>query len=100
MILIVVSIIIIALIIYTMTLEKIKEISILKLIGIPNFTIAKMIIQETVTLGVFAFISGNIFAYIISGGFPKRIVLLASRFYCTFYCDTYIIYICLFIWDI
>ncbi len=75
-ILIVVSIIIIALIIYTMTLEKIKEISILKLIGIPNFTIAKMIIQETVTLGVFAFISGNIFAYIISGGFPKRIVLL------------------------
>jgi len=77
-ILIIVSIIIIALIIYTMTLEKIKEISILKLIGIPNFTIAKMIIQETVVLGVLAFISGNIFATLISGGFPKRIVLLQS----------------------
>ncbi|MCF6341068.1 MAG: ABC transporter permease [Sulfurimonas sp.] len=77
-ILIVVSIIIIALIIYTMTLEKIKEISILKLIGIPNFTIAKMIIQETVVLGVLAFISGNIFAHFISGGFPKRIVLEMS----------------------
>ena len=75
-ILIIVSIIIIALIIYTMTLEKIKEISILKLIGIPNFTISKMIIQETVVLGIFAFISGNIFAHLISGNFPKRIVLL------------------------
>ncbi len=77
-ILIVVSVIIIALIIYTMTLEKIKEISILKLIGIPNFTISKMIIQETVILGVFAFISGNAFAHVISVGFPKRIVLLTS----------------------
>ena len=74
-ILIVVSIIIIALIIYTMTLEKIKEISILKLIGIPNFTISKMIIQETVVLGILAFISGNVFANLISGKFPKRIVL-------------------------
>lgn len=77
-ILIVVSIVIIALIIYTMTLEKIKEISIMKLIGIPNFTISKMIIQETMVLGTLAFISGNIFAYLISGGFPKRILLLNS----------------------
>jgi len=77
-ILIIVSVIIIALIIYTMTLEKIKEISILKLIGIPNFTISKMIIQETVVLGILAFISGNIFASLISGGFPKRVLLLTS----------------------
>ncbi len=77
-ILIIVSIVIIALIIYTMTLEKIKEISILKLIGISNFTISKMIIQETITLGVLAFISGNLFARLISGGFPKRIVLETS----------------------
>jgi len=74
-ILVIVSIVIIALIIYTMTLEKIKEISILKLIGIPNFTISKMIIQETVTLGVLAFVSGNVFARAVSGVFPKRIVL-------------------------
>ncbi len=77
-ILIIVSIVIIALIIYTMTLEKIKEISILKLIGISNFTISKMIIQETIVLGVLAFISGNIFARIVQGGFPKRILLEVS----------------------
>jgi len=75
-ILILVSIVIIALIIYTMTLEKIKEISILKLIGIPNLTIASMIIQETIVLGILAFISGNIFAHLISGGFPKRVLLI------------------------
>ncbi|MGE4499082.1 MAG: ABC transporter permease [Hydrogenovibrio sp.] len=46
-ILVLVSGIIISLIIYTMTLEKIKEISIMKLIGIPNFTVVKMIMQET-----------------------------------------------------
>ena len=77
-ILIVISVIIIALIIYTMTLEKIKEISIMKLIGIPNWTISNMIIQETIILGFIAFVSGNIFAYMIEDVFPKRIVLLNS----------------------
>lgn len=75
-ILIIVSIVIIALIIYTMTLEKIKEISILKLIGIPNFSISKMIIQETMVLGILAFVSGSIFAHLIGGVFPKRVLLL------------------------
>jgi len=50
----------------------------MKLIGIPNWTISKMIMQETVILGILAFISGNIFAHLTSGKFPKRIVLLWS----------------------
>jgi putative ABC transport system permease protein len=74
-ILVVVSTIIIALIIYTMTLEKIKEISILKLIGISNTTIIKMIVQESLLLGILAFIFGNLFAHLIYGKFPKRVVL-------------------------
>jgi putative ABC transport system permease protein len=77
-ILVVVSTVIIALIIYTMTLEKIKEISIMKLIGIPNWTIIKMIVQETIVLGILAFISGNIFAHLIYGKFPRRVVLETS----------------------
>jgi putative ABC transport system permease protein len=76
-ILIVVSSIIIALIIYTMTLEKIKELSIMKLVGLPNFTITKMIMQETMTLGILAFIFGNLFAHSIWDKFPKRVVLEA-----------------------
>ncbi|MBE9535836.1 MAG: ABC transporter permease [Proteobacteria bacterium] len=74
-ILVIVSSIIIALIIYTMTLEKIKEISILKLIGIPNWRIVKMILQETLLLGMIAFVFGNIFAHLIYSKFPKRVVL-------------------------
>nr|WP_321265591.1 ABC transporter permease [uncultured Sulfurimonas sp.] len=74
-ILILVSTIIIALIIYTMTLEKMKEISIMKLIGIPNSIIIKMIVQETLLLGFLAFISGNIFSHLIYEKFPKRVVL-------------------------
>ena len=74
-ILVVVSTIIIALIIYTMTLEKMKEISIMKLIGIPNGVIIKMIVQETLLLGVLAFIFGNAFSHLIYTKFPKRVVL-------------------------
>jgi len=77
-ILVVVATIIIALIIYTMTLEKMKEISIMKLIGLPNFTITKMIVEETVLLGIFSFIFGNIFAHIIYSKFPKRVLLEPS----------------------
>ncbi len=74
-ILVLVSTIIIALIIYTMTLEKMKEISIMKLIGIPNSSIIKMIVQETLLLGFLAFIFGNVFSHLIYGKFPKRVVL-------------------------
>ena len=74
----IVSTIIIALIIYTMTLEKMKEISIMKLIGIPNSVIIKMIVQETLLLGIIAFISGNIFSHLIYEKFPKRVVLEIS----------------------
>ena len=74
-ILVVVSTIIIALIIYTMTLEKMKEISIMKLIGLPNSMIIKMIVQETLLMGVLAFMFANIFAHLIYSKFPKRVVL-------------------------
>ncbi len=76
-ILVVVSTIIIALIIYTMTLEKMKEIAILKLLGIPNSMIIKMIVQETLVLGFLAFIFGNMFSHFIYDKFPKRVVLEA-----------------------
>jgi len=74
-ILIGVATIIIALIIYTMTLEKMKEISIMKLIGLKNITIVKMIVQETLLLGILAFIFGNIFSHLIYSKFPKNVLL-------------------------
>ncbi len=75
-ILLVVSIVIIGMIIYNMTVEKIKEIAVMKLIGIPNGLIIKMIVQETVLLGVLAFIAGVSFSHLIYTKFPKNVVLL------------------------
>ena len=74
-ILVAVATIIIALIIYTMTLEKMKEISIMKLIGLANSTIIRMIVEETLLLGIFAFIFGNIFSHLIYTKFPKNVLL-------------------------
>lgn len=74
-ILIIVSTIIIALIIYTMTLEKMKEIAIMKLMGLPNSLIISMIVKETLLLGIFAFVFGNIFSHITYDKFPKLVVL-------------------------
>jgi len=77
-ILLIVSSVIISLIIYTMTIGKIKEIAILKLIGAPNSVITKMIGQQSVLLGIMAFIGGNIFAHASADIFPKTIILVPS----------------------
>lgn len=77
-ILLIVASVIISLIIYTMTIGKIKEIAILKLIGASNFTITKMIAQQSLLLGAIAFIGGNIFAQLTADKFPKTIILLTD----------------------
>ena len=58
-ILAVVSAAIVAFIIYTMTLGKIREIAVLKLIGTRNRTIAGMILQQALGLGVIGFMVGK-----------------------------------------
>ena len=75
-ILAIVSAAIVAFIIYTMTLGKIREIAVLKLIGTKNRTIAAMILQQAVGLGVLGFIVGKIAATFWAGVFPKYVLLL------------------------
>lgn len=77
-ILLIVSSVIISLIIYTMTIGKMKEIAILKLIGASNFTITKMIAQQSLLLGILAFIGGNVFAHASADYFPKTIILIPA----------------------
>jgi len=77
-ILLIVSSVIISLIIYTMTIGKMKEIAILKLIGAPNIIITKMIGQQSVLLGILAFIGGNIFANASANFFPKTVILIPT----------------------
>lgn len=73
-----VSAAIVAFIIYTMTLGKIREIAVLKLIGTHNFTIASMILQQALGLGVIGFIVGKVAATIWAPVFPKFVLLLTQ----------------------
>jgi putative ABC transport system permease protein len=74
-ILAVVSAAIVAFIIYTMTLGKIREIAVLKLIGTRNRTIAGMILQQALGLGLIGFIVGKVAATVWAPVFPKYVLL-------------------------
>jgi len=72
----IVSAAIVAFIIYTLTLGKIREIAVLKLIGTKNRTIAGLIMQQSITLGVIGFIVGKITATLLMAPiFPKYVLL-------------------------
>ena len=77
-ILAIVSAAIVAFIIYTMTLGKIREIAVLKLIGTRNSTIAGMILQQALGLGLIGFVMGKISATLWAPIFPKFVLLLTS----------------------
>ena len=74
-ILMIVSAAIVAFIIYTMTLGKIREIAVLKLIGTHNRTIASMILQQALGLGLIGFAVGKIAATIWGPAFPRYVLL-------------------------
>jgi putative ABC transport system permease protein len=73
--LLIVSAVIIALIIYTMTMEKLKQIATLKLIGAPDRTIVGMIVQQALALGFIGFAIGALLIVNIKDYFPRRVVL-------------------------
>ena len=71
-----VSAAIVAFIIYTLTMDKIREIAVLKLIGTRNRTIAWMILQQALVLGLIGFIVGKISATFSAPLFPKYVLML------------------------
>jgi len=77
-ILAIVSAAIVAFIIYTMTLGKIREIAVLKLIGTRNRTIAGMILQQAMGLGLIGFMVGKSAATVWAPFFPKFVLLEAG----------------------
>ena len=75
-ILAIVSAAIVAFIIYTLTMDKIREIAVFKLIGTRNRTIAGMILQQALVLGVIGFVVGKITATFAAPMFPKYVLLV------------------------
>jgi putative ABC transport system permease protein len=76
-ILLLVTIVIIALIVYTLTLEKTRDIATLKVIGAPDRTIAGLILQEALGLGLLGFALGAALISRTYQYFPRRVVVVA-----------------------
>ena len=72
----IVSAAIVSFIIYTLTLGKIREIAVLKLIGTKNRTIVGLIMQQSIALGLIGFVVGKITATLLMAPiFPKYVLL-------------------------
>jgi putative ABC transport system permease protein len=72
----IIAAIIMALILYTLTLDKLHSIALLKLIGAPNRTILGLILQQAIVLGGVGYgiaylVGQKLFPY-----FPRRVVLM------------------------
>lgn len=74
----IVSAAIVAFIIYTMTLGKIREIAVLKLIGARDRSIALLILQQALALGLIGYVVGQTSAMLWAPFFPKNVLLEGS----------------------
>jgi len=67
--------VIIALIIYTMTMDKLREIATLKLIGAPDRTIIGLVLQQALLLGGMAYVMAVAIVFSARDVFPRAVVL-------------------------
>ncbi|WP_375286440.1 ABC transporter permease [Sphingomonas sp.] len=77
-VLLLVTAIVISLILYTMTMEKLHQIALMKLLGAANSRIVSMILQQAALIGLFGFVLSLLLANTIFPWFPRRIVMLPS----------------------
>jgi putative ABC transport system permease protein len=74
--LVIVSAVLIALIIYTLTMDKVRSIATLKFIGAPDRTIVGLIVQQALSMGIVSFSIGLLLILSFQGHFPRRLVIL------------------------
>jgi putative ABC transport system permease protein len=82
--LVAVSIIIIALLIYVLTMEKIRAIATLKLMGATNWVIVRLILEQSLVLTVAAFGFAYLLVTLTYEHFPRTLVLLPQETLITF----------------
>ena len=82
--LVLVSIVIMALILYVLTIEKIKPIATLKLIGAPNRVIVRMIMEQSLVLTVSSFGFAFLLLNMVRDRFPRTLVVLPEETALTF----------------
>ena len=83
-ILITVSTVVMTLILYTLTLDKLHSIAMLKLIGARNSVITGMILQQSLVIGILAFGLARFFGQWVYPHFPRRVVLVSGDLWLLF----------------
>jgi putative ABC transport system permease protein len=73
--LVIVSVVIMALIIYVLTMDKIKSLATLKLIGAPNRVIVRLILEQSLLLALLGCTSGYGLVMLTYTRFPRTLVL-------------------------
>ncbi len=74
LILLLISGVVIGLIIYTITLDKVKEIAVLKLLGTQGWRIYGMILQQAILMGMLGTLLGAALEFASEPYFPRRVV--------------------------
>ena len=72
--LLIISVVIVTLVVYTFTMEKIRSIAVMKLIGAPNSVIIRMIMEQSLLLTVSAFLFALILIQNTYQIFPRTIM--------------------------
>jgi putative ABC transport system permease protein len=71
----IIAAIIMALILYTLTLDKIHSIALLKLIGAPSIVILELILQQALLLGGIGFGIAYLLGQQVFPLFPRRVII-------------------------
>ena len=74
-ILLIVSMVILTLVIYTFTMEKIRSIAIMKLMGAANRVIVRLVLEQSLLLTIGSFIIGWLIIHQTQDFFPRKIFL-------------------------
>ena len=82
--LVIVSLVIIALLIYVLTIEKIRSIATLKLIGASNWVIVRLILEQSLVLTLASFALAWTLVNLTYESFPRTLVLLPRETVITF----------------
>jgi putative ABC transport system permease protein len=72
--LLIISVVIVSLVVYTFTMEKIRSIAVMKLIGAPNSVIVRMILEQSLLLTISAFLFGMLIMQNTYQLFPRTIL--------------------------
>jgi putative ABC transport system permease protein len=82
--LLLISVVILSLVVYTFTMEKIRSIAVMKLIGAPNRVVVRLVMEQSLLLTVSAFAMGIVLIENTHQFFPRTLLLLPSDHMVTF----------------